>query len=182
MDTAKIISYSPEELKTNSSVIINYFGNLNSSQQLYIEYFYDDILNSNTSIIKAKMSKVAGHSFVFISIEGLNKIFFRFVDENGNIDDNLGAFYQKDIGAVFSEISSVQKEEQSLNSTSYPEKFEEVEEVPNMALVPIRESSLARKGLRFSYKLNKRIKLLLIKLFRKLPSFITGNYRRRINL
>lgn len=178
MNTTKIISFVPEELKTNTPVIINYFGNLNNSQQIYIEYFYDDISNSNTSIIKAKMSKVIGYSFVFISVEGLSKIFFRFVDENGNIDDNFGAFYQKDIGEVPSEISSV-PEGQTPDNTSYLEEFEESS---NMALVPIKESSLTRKGLRFSYKLNKRIKLLLIKLFRKLPSFITGNYRRRINL
>lgn len=178
MNTTKIISYVPEELKTNTPVIINYFGNLNNSQQIYIEYFYDDISNSNTSIIKAKMSKVIGYSFVFISVEGLSKIFFRFVDENGNIDDNFGAFYQKDIGEVPLEISSV-PEEQTPDNILYLEEFEESS---NMSLVPIKESSLARKGLRFSYKLNKRIKLLLIKLFRKLPSFITGNYRRRINL
>ena len=43
MNTTKIISFVPEELKTNTPVIINYFGNLNNSQQIYIEYFYDDI-------------------------------------------------------------------------------------------------------------------------------------------
>lgn len=55
---------------------------------------------------------------------------------------------------------------------------------PTMALVPMKDRGLEfpRHGLRFSYKLNKRIRLALYKLFRKLPSFITGNYRRRLNL
>jgi len=54
----------------------------------------------------------------------------------------------------------------------------------SLSLVPIKQNSLihARKGIRLSYRINKRIRLILYKLFRKLPSFITGNYRRRINL
>ena len=54
----------------------------------------------------------------------------------------------------------------------------------SLALVPMKDRGLEfpRKGLRFSYKLNKRIRLMLYKLFRNLPNFITGNYRRRLNL
>ena len=53
-----------------------------------------------------------------------------------------------------------------------------------LALIPMKDRGLEfpRKGLRFSYKLNKRIRLMLYKLFRNLPNFITGNYRRRLNL
>lgn len=42
--------------------------------------------------------------------------------------------------------------------------------------------SKKKKRLSFTYKLNKRIKIFLIKLYRLMPNFITGNYRRRINL
>ena len=42
--------------------------------------------------------------------------------------------------------------------------------------------SRKRHGLSFSYKMNKKIKITLIKLYRMLPNFLKGDYRRRINL
>ena len=39
-----------------------------------------------------------------------------------------------------------------------------------------------RKGLSFGYKMNKKIKIALIKIYRLMPNFIKGDYRRRINL
>ena len=39
-----------------------------------------------------------------------------------------------------------------------------------------------RKRLRFGYKLNKKIKIALMKAYRLMPNFIKGDYRRRINL
>lgn len=50
----------------------------------------------------------------------------------------------------------------------------------NVALV-VSEPSLPNK-LRKSYLLSKKIRVFLYKLLRILPRFVTGNYRRRINL
>lgn len=193
MNNVKNVTYFPEKLTKDSLVIINYFGPLNTSEKLYIEYFYDENSIDNNSIRKAEMSKVTDYSFVLVSPEYASNLYFRFVDDNGNFDDNNGKFYQKIVEEssekIYSEPSSLLSEYKKSNNNShiatnntqklYDEDFEnEYEPITNMALVPIKERRLARKGLRFSYKLNKRIKLLLI----KLPSFITGNYRRRINL
>lgn len=41
---------------------------------------------------------------------------------------------------------------------------------------------LPKKGLRKTYIWSKKVRILIYKLFRTLPRFITGNYRRRINL
>jgi hypothetical protein len=51
-------------------------------------------------------------------------------------------------------------------------------------LINTSETKLVKrkKRLPFTYKLNKRIKIFLIKIYRLMPKFITGNYRRRINL
>lgn len=77
--------------------------------------------------------------------------------------------------------------EKNVNENTIDEQLENLEniDIPNsLAMIPIKECNLiyAKKGIRWSYRINKRIKLILYKLFRKLPSFITGNYRRRINL
>lgn len=197
MDIIENVTYFPEKLTKNSLVIINYFGTLSSSEKLYIEYFYNEFPINNNSITKAEMSKVTNYYFALITLENAGTLYFRFVDNHGNFDDNNGLFYYKDIETsselIYSEPSSLLLEYKKSNNkpniientkeTIYPEEFEdEYEPITNMALVTIKDCRLAKKGLRFSYKLNKRIKLLLIKLFRKLPSFITGNYRRRINL
>ncbi len=203
MNDIEKVTYFPKKLTKNSLVIINYFGSLNNNQKLYIEFSYDDISSFNTSLRKTEMSKLTDYSLALITIEDATKLYFRFVDNNGNIDDNNGMFYQKTIEQEstqsYSEISSLLSEYKNSNNNSHiatnivtndiqtPQTSDSFEnnnniETPCMALVPLKDQSLARKGLRLSYKLNKRIKLLLIKLFRKLPSFITGNYRRRINL
>lgn len=201
MKSIENVTYFPEKLTKDSLVIINYFGNLNNTNQnLYIEYSYDKIPTDINSIRKAQMSKVTDYSFVLVALEDANTIYFRFVDEYGTFDNNGGNFYQKAIEQTsektYLEPTALLDEYKKSNNNSHiienstenlseikpDEEYKPIENT--MALVPIKERDLvyARKGLRFSYKLNKRIKLLLIKLFRSLPSFLTGNYRRRINL
>lgn len=188
------ITCFPEKLSKNSLVTINYFGFLNTSDKIYIEYSYDKDAFSNNLIRRSEMSKVSDYSFVLISLESADNLYFRFSDDFGHFDDNNGQFYQKAISsqeeALYTNSTTLLSEYLNNNSNIINQVSNEVLHIDNfdetpsqaMALVPLKEHSLARKGLRFSYKLNKRIKLLLIKLFRKLPSFITGNYRRRINL
>lgn len=205
MKNVENVTYFPDKLTKDSLVIINYFGKLNNTNQnLYIEYSYDTIPTNSNSTRKAQMSKVTNYSFVLVDLEDADTIYFRFVDEYGTFDNNNGKFYQKTFEhssvQTYSEPTTLLDEYKKSNNNStivkpisedlfanepIPEPEEEYKPIENtMALVPIKERGLvyARKGLRFSYKLNKRIKLLLIKLFRSLPSFLTGNYRRRINL
>lgn len=198
MNMIENITYFPEKLSKNSLAIINYFGFLNTSDKIYIEYSYDKDAFSNNLIRRAEMSKISDYSFALISLESADNLYFRFSDDFGHFDDNNGQFYQKEISsqeeALYTNSTTLLSEYEYLNLNNksniinkisnedlHIDNFDETSS-QTMALVPIKEHSLARKGLRFSYKLNKRIKLLLIKLFRKLPSFITGNYRRRINL
>jgi hypothetical protein len=159
-----------------------------------MEYSYED-LNNSSSIRKVEMTKDIDYSFALIYLEQSGSLHFRFISNDNQIDNNSGQNFIKNIDELSEDYYSTESEIfNDYNKVNYTNELnivelENVQEIEknyetsdDLALVPIKEKSLARKGLRFSYKLNKRIKVLLIKLFRSLPSFITGNYRRRINL
>lgn len=148
-------------IKLNSLSIINYYGFLKSYEPLYIEYTFDSFENSQ-SIKKLKMSKLSDFYHVLIPLDNISsgKIYFQFITEDGKLDNNNNNYFYKDINEI----------ESPLNCNT------------ELSLIPLKSKKLQCNKLRFSYKLNKRIKILLIKLYRKLPNFITGNYRRRINL
>ena len=108
------------------------------------------------------MTKLPNYSHVIIPLDNIStkKIYFQFITEDGKIDNNNNNYFTKEL--------KLEDSTQNYNS--------------ELSLVPLTQQKLSTKKLRFSYKLNKRIKILLIKLYRQLPSFLTGNYRRRINL
>ena len=76
-------------------------------------------------------------------------------------------------------VEYVDENTNTLESNSSDEELEE------KSLIIQSDKSIKKnnkKGLRFGYKLNKKIKITLIKLYRLMPNFIKGDYRRRINL
>lgn len=137
------------------------------------------------------------YSANIIANNGISNIYFRLLDDKNKIIilDNTQEFHIETC-SIEDDIDDFTEEELLLASTSVSINVQSVstpvESVPEihytvpstLALVPMKERGLIfpRRGLRFSYRLNKRIRLMLYKLFRKLPSFITGNYRRRLNL
>lgn len=92
---------------------------------------------------------------------------FEFIPEE--VSEDFGTFSEEEINLAMETACETD------NVVAVPE---------TMALMPMNDRDLIhpRRGLRFSYKLNKKIRLIIYKLFRRLPNFITGNYRRRINL
>ena len=71
------------------------------------------------------------------------------------------------------------------NSDYENNQFEDNIYINNNSLIVSQNKGLKsrkRHGLSFSYKMNKKIKIALIKLYRVLPNFLKGDYRRRINL
>lgn len=113
------------------------------------------------------------------------KIYFRLMDSANKIIvlDSMQEFefIPKEVSDDFDTFS---EEEINLAMETACETDNVVAVPETMALMPMNDRDLVhpRHGLRFSYKLNKRIRLIIYKLFRRLPNFITGNYRRRINL
>lgn len=76
-------------------------------------------------------------------------------------------------------VEYVDENTNTLESNSSDEELEE------KSLIIQSDKSIKKnnkKGLRFGYKLNKKIRITLIKLYRLMPNFIKGDYRRRINL
>ena len=160
MSTSKNIIFFPANLIQNSLVLINYFGDLINSDKVFLEYSYQEFNSEKTVIKTHEMQKKDNKFFTIIHLDNFEKIYIRFKNNENIIDDNNGNLYISTIAPVQNETSS------------------------DVSLIPVNQNALIypRKGLRFSYKLNKRIRLAIYKLIRKLPNFITGNYRRRINL
>lgn len=161
MTNSIMINKISSNIISRSLSIINYHGFLKACDPLYIEYTFDSFENSD-SIKKLKMTKLPNYSHVIVPLDNIStkKIYFQFITEDGKIDNNNNNYFTKEL----------KLEAPMLNYNS------------ELSLVPLTQQKLSTKKLRFSYKLNKRIKILLIKLYRQLPSFLTGNYRRRINL
>ncbi len=116
---------------------------------------------------------------------GEEKIYFRLMDNANKI---IVLDSKQEFEFVPSEVSedfdTFSEEEINLAMETACELDNTVPVPETMALMPMSDKDLIhpRHGLRFSYKLNKKIRLIIYKLFRRLPNFITGNYRRRINL
>lgn len=160
--------------QTISTATISYSGNLINSNTLYVEYSYFPFNSVNTVYNKLEMNKIENTYSVSIPIEKARTIYFRFINDNNQIstsEDKQG-------------FQMIVKESSSKNITTKEAEVISDQITNSLAMIPLKERNLnyAKKGLRFSYKLNNRIKLLLYKLLTRLPNFITGNYRRRINL
>ena len=171
--------------KASSIATITYSGNLITSNKLYVEYSYTPLNSIEIITNKLEMTKAENAFSALIHVEKEGIIYFRFINENNQISSSEdGVGFQIPI-KFFTSENNEENNEENINTTTINENEAILNPVPNaLSMIPLKERNLiyARKGLRFSYKLNKRIKLLLIKLFTKLPNFITGNYRRRINL
>lgn len=217
MNFTKDISFYPSTLTKNSRLVINYTGKLKNSAKLFLEYSYSDFRgfdNPDTEVVE--MLPVSEYFYVLVNLKNADHFYFRFVNNEGIIDDLNGITYCEQIHENVNSVlydSTISNDTKNIDETHYNmvenniiENYPKISNTivtntvhsttdtienndnsntpVNLAMVPIKERNMlqARKGLRFTYKLNKRIKLILIKLFRSLPSFITGNYRRRINL
>ena len=194
------LNFFPNNLQKNSLELITYLGKLQNSNKLYIEYSY---FGTNNFDFEKKVEELRKYKNAFSSIiylENFSNLVFRFVDDNGTIDDNDGNFYNLELTSVASknnyQLSDLQKllvntKSQMVKSEKADAILSEFQESKKAVEIPQETTALVvtkskkpsnKRHLSFSYKLNKRIKLALIKLFRSMPSFITGNYRRRINL
>lgn len=157
-------------LENNTSFLkIDYLGEFSETDKIYVEYMYE-----NNTIQKNELTINGGLAYAILPITSLSTFSFRFVKNDQIINKDNVPFKINILNTVVQNDTTV-----TPTVTETPEIVEEDKIFDEeLSLVPVD----SRKGLSFSYKLNKRIRLLFIKLFRRLPSFITGNYRRRINL
>lgn len=183
----------PNRLEQNVNAEIYYSGNTNSIKNLYIEYSNLPFENENTIINRVEMIRIESSFYASIHLTDKGSYYFRLIDNNNNliISDSKQTFeVLVQSSTNNSENNQNNNSELEENNTTNTETNQNInsnnkESIQNsLSLIPIKEQPLiyAKKGIRLSYRINKRIRLILYKLFRKLPSFITGNYRRRINL
>lgn len=116
---------------------------------------YFNYKQPNGEFIKLEMNNIENNEYIIElnNIEG--EISYYFENEKGELDNNFEMNY-----------------------------YYESECKPDANIVVIEEKSIdkKRKKLRKTYIWSKKIKLAVYKLIISLPRFITGNYRRRINL
>ena len=167
------------------------------NRDISLEYSFAPLTNKkkykkhNPVLLMERKGKV--YSANIIANTGIPTIYFRLLDNKNKIIilDNKQQFNIEtcDVDTLEDDFTEEELMLAKTNNTSTANQVETEQlsdySVPTtLALVPMKDRGLEfpRKGLRFSYKLNKRIRLMLYKLFRNLPNFITGNYRRRLNL
>ena len=114
-------------------------------------------------------------------IDLIDNFDFSFDEYDKKPDNNQDTIISQDttINIENQKVEYVEENTNILESKSSDEEFEE------KSLIIQSDKSIKKnnkKGLRFGYKLNKKIKITLIKLYRLMPNFIKGDYRRRINL
>ena len=114
-------------------------------------------------------------------IDLIDNFDFSFDEYDKKPDNNQDTIISQDttINIENQKVEYVEENTNILESKSSDEEFEE------KSLIIQSDKSIkknTKKGLRFGYKLNKKIKITLIKLYRLMPNFIKGDYRRRINL
>lgn len=192
MNLTKDITFSPDNLTKNSFVIINYSGKFKKNTRVFIEYSYEKFENNLNNYKSKEMIKTVDNNFyVLLYLEDIGDLYIRFKNkrrETNNENSNYFTLHVSDSQSTnvsVSDLSNIIPEDiPATENIVYQNVSLESPIQQELALVPVKEHHLGvpRKGLRFSYKLNKRIRLILYKLFRSLPNFITGNYRRRINL
>lgn len=162
-----------------------------SSLDMHISLEYSHVPFSNKKKSKKRITvllmerKGKLYSANLVVPNGASTIYFRLLDNSNKIIvlDNKQEFnFELDESKLDNETFSDEELEEAISTAQESDNVVHV--MPTMALIPMNERGLVypRRGLRFSYKLNKRIRLIILKLFKRLPNFITGNYRRRINL
>lgn len=191
---------------------LNYISTLTNNLSLeYSNLPFNSGDNSNENIKKIEMTKTEDYFTAEISFENTPEIYFRILNENneivtidtkqdfivsydnikeasenittGGVSENSETINNSSTYVVSEEVNNEGTSTEIDNGNTYPQ-LDNINVPTSLAMVPIKEQNLmyAKHGLRFTYRLNKKIRLILYKLFQKLPSFITGNYRRRINL
>lgn len=116
-------------------------------------YFY--YKQQDNDFVKLEMNKIENNEYIIELNDIEGEISYYFENEKGELDNNFEMNY-----------------------------YYESECKPEANIVVIEEKSIdkKRKKLRKTYIWSKKIKLAVYKLIISLPRFITGNYRRRINL
>lgn len=154
MENTKEIKFNKDTLIKNTSVRLVYSGILTdyNPEAIYIRYCF----NTNWSnYFEKELLKNDNNEYeIDIELGDNSSIDMCFKDSNNKWDNNDYSNYI----------------------------FQIKEENVDLTLTPSSLPYLQKNGLRKSYLWNKKIRILLYKLFRNLPRFITGNYRRRINL
>lgn len=202
MRITKDINVSLSEYDDFNQIGIVYYNNTHSGINSFV--FYSNDGNENY------LSKMSKSHFVYISKISVKKnsdFYFSVLDDNFS---NRSKNYHLHLGKssedcfvvceekTYSKIQAAMKEDvlkdiKLIDEKKYDEYieddfdtyFDDDFETETKALTVVKDSSIqetGRRHLRFSYKLNKKIRIMLIKLYRLMPSFITGDYRRRINL
>jgi len=170
MKIAKAVVVFLNEYDNNSKIEVAYYcKNMQDSLCPFVSYSF----SSDKDFSIAQMVKNNDYYHLVLEVEKNNDFFFSIIDNNSD-EYHL---YLGDKAQNCKLIKNENKEDII--------KEEIIEENNQKALVPVENQKLSvvkKKKLKFAYRLNKRIRIMLIKLYRILPSYITGNYRRRINL
>lgn len=153
MDITKEIKFNTESLLKNTSVSLSYNGFLVDDAAETIHIKY--CFNDDwDNCIQEEMDKSEDGYTIDLNLESNDSISICFTDNLDRWDNNNFNNYVFQIKEKNTELVVAQ------NSLPY----------------------LQQNKLRKTYIWRKKIKLLLYKLFSSLPRFITGNYRRRLNL
>ncbi len=116
-------------------------------------YFY--YKQQDKEFVKLEMNKIENNEYIIELNDIEGEISYYFENEKGELDNNF-----------------------EMNYYYEPERKTEA----NIVVVEEKAIDKKRKKLRKTYIWSKKIKLAVYKLIISLPRFITGNYRRRINL
>ena len=116
-------------------------------------YFY--YKQQDNEFVKLEMNKIENNEYIIELNDIEGEISYYFENEKGELDNNF-----------------------EMNYYYEPECKTET----NIVVVEEKAIDKKRKKLRKTYIWSKKIKLAVYKLIISLPRFITGNYRRRINL
>ena len=157
----------PEDIKNIEET--ENIENIEEKIEIIDENYKENVDNSNKQL-----------SFQSI-IDLIDNFDFSFDEYDKKPDNNQDTIISQDttINIENQKVEYVEENTNILESKSSDEEFEE------KSLIIQSDKSIkknTKKGLRFGYKLNKKIKITLIKLYRLMPNFIKGDYRRRINL
>lgn len=153
MNETKEITFNKDTLFKNTNVKLIYSGFLIDSNPEKI-YIKYCFNNDWSTYFEKELLKTDDKYEIEIELQNNDCISMCFRDSNNVWDNNDFNNYTFQIKTEFTELVT------TTNSLPY----------------------LQKRGLRKSYIWSKKIRIALYKLFRSLPRFITGNYRRRINL
>lgn len=153
MEITKEINFKGPLFK-NTSVTLSYNGFLadDEVEEIYVKFSFDA---GWSDCIQKEMSKTEDGYEIDIELGDNEEIHLCFTDNLDRWDNNDSENYVFQI------------------------KEENTELVVTKSSLPYLQE---QHGLRKSYIWSKKIRLFLYKIFRSLPRFITGNYRRRLNL